>query len=73
MTHILDRFEPSPLTDLELLHLLSHFYNDPCTFVTGATGTEMAHLGLVPVIEHEVDVGEAEAGSIELDKDVVRA
>ena len=73
MTDVLDGLEASTLADLVRLDVLANFDDDSGPFVTCAFGSEFRHLWKAPVVEHEVDITEAEAGSIELDQDIFGA
>jgi hypothetical protein len=39
--------------------------------VTSTVGTKRCHLGHSPIVQHEVYIGEAEAGGVQLDEDLV--
>lgn len=73
MAYIRNRFEPSPLANLQRLNGRSDLHNHTGPFVARTTGAEGRHGRHGPVVHHEVDVGHAEPGDIELDEDFCRA
>ena len=73
MADILDGFEACSLADCKSLDVLSDSDDHSCTLVSCALDSHIGHLGQVPVIEHVVNVAEADSGGIELDEDIARA
>lgn len=73
MTHVLDRLEPSTLTDLVSLDILTDLDDDSSSFVACTFDSQLGHLREGPIVEHEVDIAKAEAGGIELDQHIVGA
>jgi len=73
MANILDRLVASPHSDLKVLYPIADFDDHAGAFVACARCAELGHLGKGPVIHHEVNVGHAEAGGVELDKDILGA
>jgi hypothetical protein len=71
MTNIHNRLKPRPHPDFQTLHPLSNLHNNTRSLMASTLSPKGGHLGKVPVVEHVVDVGPAEACCIELDKDVV--
>lgn len=69
---ILNRLESSSLTDLEVLDITADLDDHAGTFVACALGTHLGHLGQSPVVQHEVHIGHAETGCVELDETVAR-
>ena len=67
MTDVQDWFEPSTLADFEILDSLSDFDNDTCPFVARTLGAQLTHLGQSPIVQHEVDVGQAKTCGIDLE------
>jgi hypothetical protein len=72
VAYVLNGLETRTLADLVCLDVLTHLDTHTCSFVPGALGSQLGHLGESPVVEHKVDIAEAEAGGIELDEDIVR-
>lgn len=72
MADILNGFEACALANLECLDRFSDLDNDTGAFMTCTFGAHFGHLGYIPVVQHEVDVAQADAGSIELDQHILR-
>lgn len=64
MADVEDRFDARTLSDLVALDSVTNFDNDTSTFVAGALYSETRHLGHAPVVEHEMDIAEAEARGV---------
>ena len=73
MADVEDGFHACPLPNFEILDLVADFDDDTGTLVAGAFRTQCGHLGHGPVVEHVVDIGEAESGAVELYEDFVWA
>jgi hypothetical protein len=73
MANIHNRFEARALPYLEALDPLANLHNHTGALVTRALGAEDGHLRHGPVVHHEVDVAQAEAGGVELDEHLVGA
>ena len=71
MADIPERLDPTSVTNLPVCNVLADFYNLTSTFVTSAFAAECGHWWDGPVVHHEVDVGHAETGGIELEQDLV--
>lgn len=61
----------SSLADLEVLDSFADLDDDTGTFVTSTLGTKLGHLRQCPVVHHEVNIGQTETGSVELDENIV--
>lgn len=88
VAHVLDGLVASSLTRLKLCDLVAHLDDNAGTLasiravacvilflsylVTSTLCTELGHLGQLPVVHHEVDIGEAQAGGVQLDEDLIR-
>jgi hypothetical protein len=73
MADILNGFEPSSLSDFQILDLVADLDDDACAFVAGTFDAEVGHRGHGPVVEHVVDVTETEASRVQFDEDVLGA
>jgi hypothetical protein len=73
MANILNGFEPSPLSDFQVLDLVADLDYDACAFVAGTFDAEVGHRGHGPVVEHVMDVTETEASRVQFDEDVLGA
>ena len=71
VANILNWLISCSLTDLVVLDLVTNLDDHASTLVACTFGAEFGHLWEVPIVQHEMDVGEAEAGGIELDEDLV--
>ena len=70
---ILNWLKSRSLSNLENLDPVPDLDDDTCSFVASTFSAQVGHLREGPVVHHEVDVGHAEAGGIELDEDIFRA
>ncbi len=71
MAHVLNRLVPRALPNLERCDSFSHLDNDTRAFVSRAFGPHLRHLGKGPVVQHEMDIAETEAGGVEFDQHIV--
>ena len=65
--------DAGPLTNLVALDFFSDLDNDTSTFVTSALDSQLRHLGHSPVVQHEMDVTQAEAGRVQSDQHILGA
>jgi hypothetical protein len=72
-TCICNWLEARPHADFELFYLVANLHDHTSTLVSCALGAHLGHLGYCPIIQHEMDIAQAEAGSVKLDQDVCRA
>lgn len=63
-TDIQQRLDASAIADFPVLDVGPDFDDDAGAFVSGAFGAECRHGRDGPVVQHEVDVGHAEAGCV---------
>lgn len=70
MADVEDGFDACTLSDFVALDPVTHFDNDTSTFVAGTLDSQIRHLGHAPVVEHEMDIAEAEAGGVQFDQDI---
>lgn len=63
--------ESCPHSWCEGLDGTPNFHNNTGSLVACTSGAESAHLGERPVVQHEMDIGMADAGCIELDEDFI--
>lgn len=73
MAHVLNGLVTGSLTNLQVLDSFSHLDDHASSFVTSTFGSELLHLGHSPIAGHEMDVGQAESGGVELDEDIFGA
>lgn len=73
MANIKNRFDARTLSDLVTLDSFANLDNDTCTFVTGTLDSQVGHLGHAPIVEHEMDIAQAEASGVELDQNIFGA
>jgi len=72
MADVLKWLVPCSLANLEVLDLLTNLDNNTGTLVACAFRAQLRHLGQSPVVHHEMDIGHAETGGIELDQNIFR-
>ena len=70
MANILKGLVSSSLANLEVPNSVADLDDDTRTFVACAFGAELGHLWQRPVVHHEVDIGHAETGDVELDENI---
>lgn len=70
MTCIENWLDARTLANLVALDFFSHLDDDAGTFVTSTLDSQVRHLGHTPVVKHEMDVAEAEAGRVQFDQHI---
>lgn len=68
---ILNWLETRTLANFVGLDSVANLDNHTCSFVARTLGSQVGHLGEVPIVQHEVDIAEAEARRVEFDQDIV--
>lgn len=64
MTNVKDGLHSSPIAKFPIRDVGAEFHDDACAFVAWGPHAEMRHGGRAEVVEHEVDVAEADAGCV---------
>lgn len=72
MAYVCNRLVTGAHADLEVLNSLANLDDYTSTFVAGAFRAECRHGWKVPIVAHEVDVGQTETGGIQFDQYIVR-
>lgn len=65
-------FHARPVSELPVRDVATEFHHDASPFVAWGADAEVSHARHREVFEHVVDVGEAEAGRVEAEEELVR-